>query len=418
MKNLTLAFLIFICLPFVINASNKENIPSVNPPKFFTPDINVLIDGNAPVCSVYSLGKIRISTPKDTVICKGSVIIKSKGNTLDITYLGRKHFSSTQTIFIKSLNKYNSIEINKREYRGTITLILTHSNGFDIVNKLNIEEYLKGVLPHELGNLDRSKLEALKAQAIVARTYAIKRIKGSREKNRYFDVYSDVYDQVYRGRQDEYLLACRAIKETKGMLVTHSDTLCNCFYHSTCGGKTANINEVWPNQPATPYLVSIIDKNKAGDNYCKNSKYSSWKQKWTYKELNTIIKKYLPKIDTSIKKCGNLKSLKIKKRTSSGRVKELQIKTTTGKYIVYGDKIRWVLRRNNANHSILFSTSFTLKKEKLFGKPKQIIAIGKGWGHGVGMCQVGAIEMANRGFKFTDIIKHYYKNSKIIRWKY
>jgi stage II sporulation protein D len=285
-----------------------------------------------------------------------------------------------------------------------------------VINELDMEDYLKGVLPFEIGHHNREKLEALKAQAVAARTYTFKRLL-SLPAERSFDLYNDVRDQVYKGQTGEYLLADRAIRETKGIVAVYGDSLTECYYSSTCGGVTSNISEVWPDKPDKPYLVSVSDKDANG-HFCSGSKYFTWQQEWSNEQLNTIIKTYLPQVDTTIKSCGKFKKLQVLKRGRCNRVTELLIVTESGSYKIGGDKIRWVLRRPEAGNPILFSAWFTLTQKRESGGKIIYRASGNGWGHGVGLCQVGALKMAERGYTYEQILKHYYKGIKLIRWKY
>jgi len=280
---------------------------------------------------------------------------------------------------------------------------------------LNIDDYLMGVVPFEIGHHGREKLEAIKAQAIAARTYTFKRMLNPASE-RPFDVFSDVRDQVYKGQSGEYLLVERAVRETRGIVVLCKDTLIEGYYSSTCGGKTSTVNEVWTGKPEYSYLRTIKDRDKDSA-FCCASRYMNWKVEWTYSDLNRIVQKNLPLIDSGAKYCGKLKGLKVLDRTTSGRVARLGIKTAKGSFVVYGDKIRWVLRRPEKGNPILYSAWFDLKKPRL-GRIGKFTAVGHGWGHGVGMCQMGALGMAARGYTYEQILKHYYSGIELVKWEY
>ena len=107
-----------------------------------------------------------------------------------------------------------------------------------------------------------------------------------------FHLYSDVQDQVYKGVRGEYLLSDRAVWETRGMAVYHNDTLAQCYYFSTCGGRTASKHEVWGGD-SVAYLVSRPDTDAMGDPFCQNSKYMAWTQEWSQAQLAGILKRNL-----------------------------------------------------------------------------------------------------------------------------
>ena len=407
-------FYIFVTVIFS-QTRTGSGIKSIRLPQGFRSNIRVLLEPKTRSCSLFSLGAVYVKSGNYSARWKGSINVQIRKNSIYLTCATGKGYLTDKAVVISSVNKYNSIEVNKNEYRGMIRIVLLASDGFMVINELDIEDYLKGVLPLEIGIHGRENLEALKAQAVTARTYTIKRLL-DRPREMLFDVYSDVSDQVYRGRSGEYLMACRAIRDTKGIVAVYGDSLANCYYSSTCGGKTANIEEVWL-KTYQPYLRSVEDKDEK-DYFCRKSKYFNWTLEWSYNELNSIIKKFLPLVDASAGKCGNLKNIKIVERTSSGRVARLRIKTEKGTYIVKGDKVRWVLRRNENNYPILYSSFFKISSKPLIGKTRKYVATGHGWGHGVGMCQMGALGMSEKGYTCEAILKHYYKGIKLVRLNY
>jgi stage II sporulation protein D len=288
---------------------------------------------------------------------------------------------------------------------------LFHGNGNVIllVNVLDVEDYLRGVLPYEMQAKDRSILEALKAQAVAARTYAMTH-QGQYSKQ--YDMYADVRDQMYKGIVSETFISDKAVATTHGILLTFKDKLVKCYYHSTCGGHTANINKVWGTKPV-PYLSGLPDTDLNGKVFCRASGYSSWYESWEVGRLADIVKRHIKSATKKAAgKFSKLTGLEVVKRTSSGRVETLKIETDREPILVKGDRIRWALRRDTPEEPILRSSWFEIEK---FG-PKVLIR-GKGMGHGIGMCQMGAMGRARIGQNFIDILYAYYQGTQLVQMK-
>ncbi|MFH1760425.1 MAG: SpoIID/LytB domain-containing protein, partial [bacterium] len=257
-------------------------------------------------------------------------------------------------------------------------------------------------VPHELGKRDYKYLEAVKAQAVAARTYTYCQMLAHSERD--YDLYADVTDQVYRGCGDYNPVSDLAVRETQGMVLNNaSGELIKAYYHSTCGGVTAACSEVWPYKECFDYLVSVDDKGA-----CSNSKYYTWKYSWTINELHGIVRRHLEEVIQGSGPFGNITDVYIKEKTPEGRVAELNVETVGKTYSIPGDRCRWVLRRKQKGDPILLSAFFNLVK-----KEGNYVAEGRGYGHGVGMCQMGALGRALKGESYTKILETYYKNIRI-----
>ena len=293
-----------------------------------------------------------------------------------------------------------------RTYSGNL-LVRTDSTGKPIlVNELPMESYLKGVLPYEIGKRDSTCFEALKAQAVVARTYSYARL--NRHESSGFDLYPDESDQVYRGIEGRYPLSDAAVDATRNLVLTHADTLIQTYYFSTSPCKTANIEEVWPDKGFRPYLRSVNDSR-----YNTSSKYFTWQEEWTGAELEKIINRFGRETFANFQP-GTLNDLRILDRAECGRTKTTLIVLSGREYRVNGDRVRFVLRRPEKNNPILRSAFFTLDiKRTVTGKIKSVIALGGGFGHGVGLSQIGAVQMSQSGMTFTRILDTYYADTRL-----
>jgi stage II sporulation protein D len=302
------------------------------------------------------------------------------------------------------------IYLNGRPYRGALDLAPGENNGSLLVlNLIHVEEYLKGVVPAEIGKLKRQEMEALKAQAVAARTYSLSRLGQHAESG--YDLEATVADQVYQGASGEDPVASRAVDLTRGEVLVNEGKLISAYYHANSGGMTEYVEKVW-DVGEESYLVPVYDMS-----FCSWSETFAWEESWTKEALEENLTGFLCTLKGSpSRKLGNLLDLQIASRSPSGRIELLKVITDSGTHRICGDKIRCALRKGNRGESILPSTCFDLVIERdENGDIRQVKAQGRGNGHGVGMCQTGAIGMAREGYPYQDILTHYYSDAQMIR---
>jgi stage II sporulation protein D len=290
--------------------------------------------------------------------------------------------------------------IGTASYRGAL-IIAAVTHGFNLVNYLPVEHYLRGVVPLELGHHPPAALEALKAQAVAARTYTYNKIASRRLQ--LYDVLPTVADQVYGGKGVEYALANLAIAQTRDRVLCYKGTLIAAYYHSTCGGQTANIEDVWDKSPQ-PYLRSVADRNGAGEAWCSASRYLNWEYRWSRPALEAIVQRYAASSARGPYQ-RPLSAIQIDSRFACGRVGTLVVHSSAGILQSGGDKVRFLLRRPTAGNPIL--PSARLSQVRLEGA--EVVVSGQGYGHGVGMCQMGALGRARAGQGWEQILKAYYR---------
>ena len=225
------------------------------------------------------------------------------------------------------------------------------------INTVDVEEYLRGVVPYEIGKLDSSRFSALESQAIAARTYAYKHF-GSRE-SLGFDVYADTKDQVYKGLASATPLTDSAVKATAGIVMTYDGQFIIAYYHSTCGGETETL-ATW-GKPDLPYLKSKPDLRPDGTPWCNESSYSKWERVFTEKELPALFKKNGKEANAKVPEFKNVKSISVKDTLASGRILTLEVTTDKGKFTVAGDKVRWLFKKAG---TILPSSFFRIANKK------------------------------------------------------
>lgn len=386
-----------------------------------------------------------------------NVKIDIKNNLFTITSEGTEISSGvTGPVSVESDNGFVTVTNLKRAgkpayYRGTfeITKVPKKDNQFNVINVLDLESYLRGVVPNEMPV--RFGLEALKAQTVTARNYVLR----PREKNYHnFDVCDSVACQVYYGANTEKELSDRAVIETENLVALYNDELILALYSSTAGGYTESYENAFstdlPNGTrifpgaAKPFLKAVPDNDKIPvlssedearkfytsepETFDNASPYFRWTKEWDQKELEDVLKKTLktqsrtgfvkPKFEKT-EDFGKLKDIKVTKRGLSGKAMSVDIVTDKGTFTVQKElPIRRTFQKNNISlpsANVIFDI-VTIKPDSADknAKPtKKIIARGGGFGHGVGMSQFGAGEMNKRGYSYGEILQHYYRNISI-----
>ena len=296
--------------------------------------------------------------------------------------------------------------LNDRVFHGIFEFHPLKGDSFYTVNVLNIEDYLRGVLQPEIGNCTEDEFEAVKAQAVAARTYAF--ITKDKYPDREYDLINDIGDQVYTGVAGEQDITNRAAKATRGEVLIYENDLIDAYYHSTCGGRTDNIEEVW-DKGARPYLVGVADSD-----FCRWSKFFDWNELYPTAEFLDHIRSYIKAANGDVGKIGErLIEATTSDRTTGGRIKAIQLTTDRGSVVLQKDQIRWAFGRHD-RPGIMPSTNFVINLDRdENGVVQQVHVIGCGYGHGVGMCQCGAIGMARVGYTYQQILTHYYTGVRI-----
>ncbi len=302
-----------------------------------------------------------------------------------------------------------------RVYRGNFDL-LSREKGITIVNRINMEEYLYGVVPAEMEAGWPSS--ALEAQAVAARTYAIANLKTF--ETRGFDLLATVSSQVYRGVLLERASTNAAVDATRGQILTYNAKPISAFYTANNGGYSSSSKDIWGFD--VPYLQAVPDQFSASETtpkgpaemanwltsrpqtYSANPKYSGRSQyRWTLWVSRKNMENRIKMND----KIGQIKSLLVSKRGVGGTVSQVTITGTTGDYMIRGDSIRSKLGGLRSN---LFIVEPKIGGD---GLPEYFIFYGGGWGHGVGMDQCGAAGMAADGYQCSEILSHYYPGTRL-----
>lgn len=277
----------------------------------------------------------------------------------------------------KISNQRGEVLLSGINYRGIIE-VWKGERGLYIVNEVPLEEYIKGVVSAEVGS--NWEIEALKAQAVVARTYAVYQMINNNKKP--FHITASVLDQVYKSGNVSKDIE-KAVEETKGEILTYEGEPIIAFYHSTSGGMTEDPVEVFGK--SYPYLKPV-------ETSCENSPYYIWEKRIHLSEMEKASG------------INGIKEIYINEITASNRARNLKFITENGEYIVVAKDLR-----KNLGWDRLPSTMITnISKDKDF-----FIFEGKGYGHGVGMCQWTALDMAKKGMNYKEILAKFYPNTTI-----
>lgn len=380
--------------------------------------------------------KLITSVPADTNIV---ISLKDEAFTIEV---GEETFTTPETLTLECPNGFLGVDGLKRKgrqalYRTSFEIVKkpNTTNLFYLVNVLDLQDYLKGVVPNEMPV--SFGIEALKAQAVAARNYVLSpRTRLVKE----YDVVDSVASQVYFGANTEDNLSNRAVEETEGIIALYNWNLILAQYSSTAGGYTESFSNAF-SDPANkkfpsnskPYLVAKADMltqpplvteeqvrdfymNKP-DSYDVRSPYYRWQKEWTKEELQTVLSKTLvsqsktgfvfPKL-MKAEDFGELVSIKPISRGESGKLIDVEIKTTKGTFDVQKELvIRRVFQKNNISLPSA-NVVFDFLNDEETGETK-VIAYGGGFGHGVGMSQYGAGYMATElKMPYSKILRHYY----------
>ncbi len=298
-----------------------------------------------------------------------------------------------------------------RRYRGRIHVVAGRS-GLTLLNRLGVESYVAGVVAPEIGARRPNEEAAVLAQAVVSRSFAL------RNRGRWealgFDAYADVRDQVYNGVAAETPQAWAAVRRTAGQVLRYRGEIIDAYFHSTCGYSTAGVEEAFATARARPYLRPVSDASGGGHYYCDISPRFRWREVWDRQQLRAIFTRTLPAF-TAVGGDGlpSITDVQVSRTTRSGRVAELRIVFERGDVRIPATDVRAVLRPE-ANRA-LSSTAFQLTVTKDDGEVSRLVAAGAGSGHGVGMCQWGAVGRARAGQDYRRIVSTYFPGTTIER---
>jgi stage II sporulation protein D len=334
----------------------------------------------------------------------------ASGAGIELQPPGRTGPPRSEMVAVIATDPSSLVRVNGRTYRGVVEIV-RDTAGLTVVNRLLLESYLMGVVSAEMGRRNQVEFEALKAQAVVSRTYALRNL--GRRSALGFDLHAGVADQVYAGSGSETPEGHEAVALTRGQVLTYGGTPIDAFYYSTCGGRTAGGTEAF-RAASRPYLRSFADVDELGQAYCRISPRYHWREEWSGDALRTTLRRTLPgTVGLVADRAGEVRDVWVAQRTPSGRVGRLGITLRADQVMVDGPAVRQVLRP--ASGDLLRSAAFTLTSSRSGGSITRLVADGSGAGHGVGMCQWGAVGRSRAGQDYQTILAAYFPGATLQR---
>jgi SpoIID/LytB domain protein len=423
-------------------------------------------DGFGPVSGPFSgkaeAGMIVLFDEAHREICRSPSIklTAQKDSTLRLNQRTKARSGQAFTLFNVTIgNQFHWERTEDQTFQGALILHLRNDGTISAINKIPLEDYLRSVISSEMSA--EAPMEFLKAHAILSRSWVLaaidrkKKMKGisiptreitdkevirwyDQEDHDLFDVCSDDHCQRYQGitkivsKQAE-----EAVRETRGMVITYQNEICDARYSKACGGITEEFDTAWDDKRVS-YLTSISDAPVSHQPVSTEEEASAWVLSEPEAYCNTkdesLLNKILPDFDRETKSFfrwkieysrqeleeilrkksgfdfGTLQEIVTLSRGPSGRISRLKI-VGSKKSMVVGKELqirRWLSR------SHLYSSAFVVEvKPYPHGEVERFIFKGAGWGHGVGLCQIGAAVMATRGFSAEEILRHYFRGVKI-----
>lgn len=345
-----------------------------------------------------------------------------------------------------------TLRLNKRDYPGTFRLIPVPkiSPGvFDVIEHVPAESYLAGVISKEL--FASWSLEAFKAQAVAARSYALQEREMSLARGEPYDVESTEADQAYDGKSTNPT-ALRAVRETAGMVLTWQGRVLRAYYSSTCGGRAAAARDIWPTKPGFEFNTSSPIQQSPRDDSCANSPLFRWTVTRDIAELTRRITHYGKQNNFAVRALKQLAKVEPHDPNEFGRPRAYKLYDADGKwYPLTAEQLRIACNTSVPAGAAIEASPSTISPapptspsakpqpaapalpaipsptresrvnsgdiefEFAGGAGPRVTIRGRGFGHGCGMCQYGAEGKAKKGMPFTAILEHYYPGARLER---
>lgn len=326
---------------------------------------NVSIDGD---------GLLALPANDTALLLQPPVLVSNRSGKL---LLNGKQY---QSLRISAPDKTN---INGKNYRGVLELV-PQGNSILVINELPLEHYLIGVINSEISST--WPMEVIKVQAVIARTYAV--AKRQERHNALFHLESTVMDQAYDGSDLEDSRAAKGVHDTEGQVLTYKGDVIQAFYHANSGGKTEASQNVWG--MSLPYLQGVDDR------YGLNAASSRWEQ-------TLQLSRIASSLSAAGYNTGRILDIKAGSHNNRDRLSSVILRTNRGNISIPATKFRMAV-----GSTIIKSTNFTVNTNGNTAYFK-----GRGYGHGVGLCQWGSRQRALDGFKYTEILSYYYPGTRL-----
>lgn len=346
-------------------------------------EIRVMIIQDVFTLNVKVSGEYEVTAPGE-----GNILYRGRDLKTTITthknsiLIGEKSFNLDKILIIPK--GADSLIVDGRAFRGKMEFIKEDNGMLTAINRIELEDYLRGILYHEVSHY--WPMEALKAQAIVCRSYAVYSMQ--QNKSKAFDVTNDVYSQVYGGSVSERFRTNQAIDETLGKVILFEGKIIPAYFHATCGGHTEDASLLWN--------INLPPLKGVACPFCKDSPHFNWHEVIFTGEIREAL------VGAGYK-TGVIKEIALDGKDASGRIINLRIMSAKKDIVISAKDFR-----NIIGPDLIKSTNF---KVNIIGT--DAVFEGFGWGHGVGLCQWGAYFMAKNGSSSEEIIKYYYPGTNV-----
>jgi len=359
-------FCCFLLLPTVIFAASGDN-----------ETIRVAVQKGIETIRINGAGLEATDSYGTNLVMSFPLIVRKEGSDISVAGMRLRSLKISSPGFV---------QINGKGYRGHLE-VYPSDKGLLVVDEMLLEDYLVGLINCEISS--QWPMEAVKAQAVVARTFAL--FQKQARKNLLYHLESTVYDQVYGGSDVEDSRAARAVEETRGEVVSNNGKIIQAFFHSSCGGHTEASENVW--SVKLPYLRGVECT------YCMKSPSVLWEQALPPKKIESLLR-------SAGYNVTGLQRIQAKSRYPSGRIADLEIFSANGTV-----SIPAVAFRKTLGYGVIRSTDFEVKLVD-----NDFVFVGTGYGHGVGLCQWGAKQRAEEGFSYREILSYYYPGTRVVNY--
>ncbi|MFZ5802180.1 MAG: SpoIID/LytB domain-containing protein [Candidatus Omnitrophota bacterium] len=347
-------------------------------------NIRVLVREGVPAVEFNTAHPFRAYDEYDNPLFQGAQIVKTRvrveGGKI---VLGAQKFSG-EGLRIES---DGPLQVDGKTYRDSILFRRVSDGTLKVINDLPLEDYLKGVLPSEM--ISSWHGEALKAQAVASRTYAVFNMIEKADQD--YDVTSDVLHQVYRGQGGEHPATDKAVDHTRGQILTYQGKIFPAYFHSTSGGATARAHDVWDVE-AHPSLMGVRDE------FSSDSKHYRWQQEFSEKTI-------LDKLRLQGYSLSGIDRMQAVDPDDFGRARKILVVSGGKEYRFRSSDFR------------MWMGAGDWKSTKITGITKnggRFTVKGAGWGHGVGLCQYSAKKLAEIGYSYQRILAFFYPGSSLM----
>jgi len=347
--------------------------------------VNMMVYDKVKTLTIKVDGEYSIFNKNGKIIAAGSAMHKTKLIARISDFFLSNRVIGEQKLLIRAYNGAH-IFLNGNPYAESVEFVINGKGSFSVLNRVKLERYLIGVLAGEID--DETPIEAMKAQAIISRTFAIFSLLKNPESAYHMTLKNP---QAYRPIMFRSSKYSKAVKDTEGMILTFKGCVFPTYFSAVCGGSTEFSGNVWKLDFDLPATIKCP--------HCRQARQYRWDLSMTVKELKRLLVKNGLKI-------GTIYSLEPKKKSAvSDRVTEVIVKHSKGISYVRTNWLRGVMGNDR-----LRSTSFTAKIEN-----DKVTFSGQGWGHGVGLCQEGAAKMGAEGKSYEEILSFYYPGTELKR---